>query len=265
MAAGWNGAVAWTLIRWAPEGVERGSRWVGWVFGVDALGGVGVLGFKLLHANALGAETLSRLAGFQFLVGLVLGILEVMGFVLLLSQRLLGHIQECARRDGLTEVLNRRALDEEAPRVLDMCRRQGMPCTLAMIDLDHFKRLNDTLGHAAGDAAVRHTANVLLRELRKADLLGRYGGEEFCVLMPGTPLAQARVVAERLLSAVAGEPLRWEGQDVPITFSLGLAGWEGVGAPSYEELQGRADQCLYRAKALGRNRVEMETAPQPAG
>lgn len=258
MSAAWNLAIAWTLFRHAPSDLLRSFRLVASLFLVDALGSLGILLFKALDPQAAAPQRLNGLAAAQYLQGVVLGTLEVMGFVLLLNHRLLRKVQESARRDGLTGVLNRRALDEEASRLLEVCHRQRIPCALAMIDLDHFKDLNDRFGHAAGDAALRHIANLLQGELRKADLLGRYGGEEFCILMPGTPLELARGVAERLRERATHCGPTWNGQALPLTFSLGLACSEGLGAADYPALQGRADRCLYQAKQRGRDRVEIE-------
>lgn len=258
MAAAWNLAIAWTLFRQGPAGLDRSTRLVASLFLLDALCALGFLLFKLLDPQAHAPARLNALAAAQYLQGLVLGTLEVLGFVLMLSHRLLAKAQEAARRDGLTGILNRRALDEEAARLVEVCHRQRIPCSLAMIDLDHFKDLNDRLGHAAGDAALRHVAELLQGELRKADLLGRYGGEEFCIVMPGTPLEQARGVAERLRERVAQKGPVWESQILPLTCSLGLACSDGMGPGDPAALQARADRCLYRAKALGRNRVESE-------
>lgn len=260
MSAAWNLAIAWTLFRHAPLDLLQSFRLVASLFLVDALGSLGIFLFKLLDPQAAAPQRLNGLAAAQYLQGVVLGTLEVMGFVLLLSHRLLRKAQEAARRDGLTGVLNRRALDEEATRLLEVCRRQEIPCSFAMIDLDHFKDLNDRFGHAAGDAALRHVAGLLEGGLRKADLLGRYGGEEFCIVMPGTPLDQARSVAERLRERVALRPPIWEGRAIPLTFSLGLACSGGLEPVDYSGLQARADRSLYRAKQGGRNRVEAETS-----
>lgn len=246
MAAGWNLAIAWCLFFHAPEGLSRSSRLVAALFLLDALCGGGAILFKFQDSRD--PARLDGLASAHFLVGLMLGTLEVMGFVLLLSHRLLAQVREAARRDGLTGVFNRRALDEEATRLIEVCRRQGIPCSLAMVDLDHFKELNDRFGHAAGDAALRHVADLLQRGLRKVDLLGRYGGEEFCIVMPGTSAEQARGVADRLLDGLALSPLSWEGRDIPLGFSVGLSCSDGGEAGDYPALQARSDRCLYRAR-----------------
>ncbi len=163
------------------------------------------------------------------------------------------QLEELNRVDGLTGLYNRRYLDECLDREFRRSRRSGQPASLLMMDVDHFKRINDTLGHLAGDEVLRATAEVLRKGLRATDLAGRYGGEEFCAILVDAPETAGLRVAERLREQVAGCELRVEGRSLRWTISVGVAGL----AP---ELDGprawvaRADQALYRAKELGRNR-----------
>jgi diguanylate cyclase (GGDEF)-like protein len=148
-----------------------------------------------------------------------------------------------ANRDALTGIANRRAWDTQLALALAFARRTGTPLTIALIDLDHFKRYNDTLGHQAGDALLSEAATAWRAALRPMDLLARYGGEEFGVLLPGLPADQGGTLLERLRSRTP------DGQ----TFSAGVATWNGV--ETADELVGRADGALYEAKRAGRDRL----------
>lgn len=153
--------------------------------------------------------------------------------------------------DGLTGMLNRKALTPRANELNQQSQVSGEPIGLILGDLDHFKRVNDTQGHASGDAVLRDVAYVLRTELRAFDLVYRVGGEEFLVLLPGADLAQAHAVAETLREAVAREPLGGEA----ITMSFGVAASERGQAFDYETVFAAADLALYEAKRGGRDRV----------
>jgi diguanylate cyclase (GGDEF)-like protein len=127
-----------------------------------------------------------------------------------------------------------------------------------MIDVDHFKRINDTLGHQAGDQVLAHLAGLFQGSVRKSDLVARYGGEEFAVLLTGAGLIQGMDLAERIRRAVAGAPCRVAGRDVVVTVSAGVAEARervAFGETALDDLLARADAALYAAKAAGRNRV----------
>lgn len=158
-------------------------------------------------------------------------------------ERLLGEVEGLARSDPLTGLPNRRALDEQMPRELARARRAESPLCLAVIDLDRFKSYNDAHGHLAGDSILRECALAWDGELRGEDLLVRFGGEEFLVLMPACTLEQGAEIAERLRAATPQAQ----------TCSVGLACWDFL--ESSEELLGRADAALYEAKASGRDRL----------
>jgi diguanylate cyclase (GGDEF)-like protein len=154
------------------------------------------------------------------------------------------QLRALARSDALTGLPNRRAWFEELPGALARAARDATPVTVAMLDLDHFKRFNDELGHQAGDRLLKGAASAWTAELRIVDVLARYGGEEFIVLLPSADAKLAADVLSRLRTATpAGQ-----------TFSAGLAVWDG--AESADELIGRADRALYAAKANGRDRTE---------
>ena len=161
-----------------------------------------------------------------------------------------------ANVDGLTGLYVRRYFDLRVSEEIERARRFGTSFALVMLDLDDFKRLNDTQGHLVGDRALREVAQLAQRQLRGVDLAARYGGEELAFLLPRTSLADAHAVAERIRAAIAQHD--FGGQT--ITASLGVAGWTEAGVTDPERLVERADAALYRAKAAGKNRVEIDLA-----
>jgi len=177
------------------------------------------------------------------------------GFDISTHKALETQLRELATRDTLSGLLNRGAFLERSTALFDHCRRHGQPCAVLMIDIDHFKRINDRHGHQVGDAAIRACAEAIGEALRDADLLGRLGGEEFAALLPHATADSAMVVAERIRAAMAQMGLASpEGQPLAFTISIGVAEM----APRHagiEPLLVDADQALYRAKATGRNKV----------
>ena len=166
--------------------------------------------------------------------------------------------------DSLTHAYNRRYF---LARLRDACkraRRYGNRVALLMLDVDHFKRVNDSLGHPVGDAVLEHVAEVVQSRLRDTDVFARYGGEEFCLLAAGADHDAAVMLGERLRAAVEATPYPNEGQKVPITVSVGVASWEPSLGQDVEALVRRADSALYRAKSEGRNRVCAEPPVMPA-
>lgn len=170
------------------------------------------------------------------------------------------QLREAAMRDPLTGLFNRRHFYEVAARELDRARRYHRPLSLAMLDADHFKDKNDRFGHGVGDEILVALAKIASAELRKTDVLARYGGEELVVLFTETELDEAVRVAERLRAAVSDGPLPTSAGPVPLTISGGVVQL-GSGDESLEALIERADRALYRAKALGRDRVEQAGPP----
>lgn len=159
-----------------------------------------------------------------------------------------------AHTDPLTGLPNRARLQDVFDREKRRSRRSQSPLSVVIIDLDHFKAVNDNHGHAAGDEALVHVARVLDTSLRGADLVARLGGEEFCLLLPGNDSRQALAVAEKLRSKLEAAPLLFAGQVIRLTVSGGIAEY-GVDGEYLDELSRVADQKLYRAKADGRNRI----------
>ena len=195
-----------------------------------------------------------------------------MGFAHRLFHRLIANqvayqcrIEDLARKDPLTGVCNRRHFLELGERLLKLGARSKRPSSLLMVDLDHFKTVNDRFGHAAGDAVIRESARLMGREVRQTDLLARIGGEEFVILLPHADLETGLQVGERVREGIASMAIPFEGLDHPLTItaSLGLA-VEDPGADSLASLMSKADQALYQAKAGGRNRVVThESSPVP--
>lgn len=176
----------------------------------------------------------------------------MLALVALLAHRLLIEFAHAARTDALTGLLNRRAIEEEGARAVALCAGTRLPCAVLVLDLDHFKRINDAHGHLAGDEALRHFARLVGPSLRRTDVFGRLGGEEFVAVMPGADAAEARGAAERLRQLVVETPSVVGGTTIPLSVSIGVA-W-GAGE-SFDALVSRADDALYRAKDGGRNRV----------
>ena len=166
--------------------------------------------------------------------------------------------------DELTGLPNRRYLNRRLREELAMARRFKSPLSCLMIDLDHFKAINDTQGHQAGDALLRALAERLQTGKREYDVVGRYGGEEFLILLPQVGAEAALELAERVRTEVAKTALKDDlGRPARVTISLGISTFDGLEHLSEEELIRRADEALYRAKDLGRNRSVVFTPQAP--
>lgn len=167
---------------------------------------------------------------------------------------------EEAERDPLTGLLMRSALDESLPALLERCQERGWPVSVVMMDLDHFKQVNDSAGHQAGDGVLKRAAEIAQTAIRKDDMAIRFGGEEFVMVLAGARRLHARLLAERLRESIANES--WKAlPSRRVTASFGVA--ERAPGESVEQWLDRADQALYRAKERGRNRSE--AAPMPPG
>ncbi len=166
-----------------------------------------------------------------------------------------------AERDELTGLLNRRAIISRCGQAFDDYLRTGMIFSVLMVDLDHFKAINDQLGHLGGDQVLAQVAVCLKDTVRASDAVGRYGGEEFLVFLQNTTSAQGGIVAEKLLNAVRAKNFRFQGRTVPVTVSIGVA-TICVGDRTLEGLIGRADKALYAAKRHGRDRQVAAEGPR---
>lgn len=160
--------------------------------------------------------------------------------------------------DSLTSLRNRRAFDQEFASRFEQSRRYDRPLSLALIDLDHFKAVNDGFGHSAGDGVLRAIAQILDHGTRRSDFIARIGGEEFAVLLPETSLFEALHFAEKIRTTIAGATIRTEGATHQVTVSIGVANVPHSVIKTPQMLFDAADQALYRAKNRGRNRVESE-------
>ncbi len=160
-----------------------------------------------------------------------------------------------ASTDGLTGLANRRAFDEHLKRLLDATDRFGQPLALILGDIDHFKRINDTWGHEAGDDVLRHVASRLAEGVRTVDVIARYGGEEIAILLPQTSVVGAADLADRLRHAVEAQPVKFKGEEIPVTASFGVASYPDA-VPARDGLFRAADRALYQAKRAGRNCVK---------
>jgi diguanylate cyclase (GGDEF)-like protein len=157
--------------------------------------------------------------------------------------------------DGLTGVDNRRALEQQLHQMFEHSYRLHEPISCVMCDIDHFKKVNDTYGHQAGDEVLKQFAHILKGEAREIDRVGRYGGEEFLLLLPGTVLDAAVTFAERLRQRVEEHTFTYEGGTLQRTMSCGVAAWPHPRVSDAEAMLRSADDALYVAKELGRNRV----------
>ncbi len=162
-------------------------------------------------------------------------------------------ILQYATLDALTNLNNRRQFETRLGQEISITKRQNNPLCAMMIDIDFFKKVNDTYGHAAGDEVLRTVASIIKEQLRESDIPARYGGEEFAVLLPFTKIEEAQIVGERLRKAVEAHPVTVDNVEIAVTISMGLAEYNKI--ESGEELFERADKALYEAKKGGRNRV----------
>ena len=165
--------------------------------------------------------------------------------------------------DSLTSLHNRRAFDQEFASRFEQARRYARPLSLAIIDLDYFKSINDQFGHSAGDGVLRAIAQILDHGTRRSDFLARIGGEEFGVLLPETSLFEALHFAEKIRATIAGATIRTDDFPHQVTVSIGVANVPHSSVTTPEQLFNAADQALYRAKARGRNRIESERRKVP--
>jgi diguanylate cyclase (GGDEF)-like protein len=158
--------------------------------------------------------------------------------------------------DGLTHLYNHRHFQDELTKVFETTNRYGRPLSLALIDRDFFKKVNDTYGHAAGDEVLKSVASLFMNSIRSADVAARYGGEEFAVLMPETAGEDAATFAEKVRALVEESPVTFDDKVIKVTVSIGVASAPAARIESPRDLVEKADKALYRAKRNGRNQVQ---------
>lgn len=172
---------------------------------------------------------------------------------------LLKHVQELAITDSVTGLFNRRYFKEVLQQEFSRAQRYGTLFSCFMIDVDQFKQINDNYGHEAGDKVLNDLARLLQIQLRDVDLVARYGGDEFAILLPESPREKARQVAERIREAVCNEVYSFIPKKQPVTLSIGISGMPDPGFQHASQVVSTADFALYRAKNNGKNRVEVAT------
>lgn len=246
-------ALALRLLLNPPEGrVSPGAR----------LSGIVIITIIAIFAartagNVLGGD-FSSVAGSQPHAVMVLGLLFLsmtlnFGFLLMAMDRLRNEVADLALLDDLTGVANRRHLLQRLSEECARSERSGEPFSLLVIDLDGFKTINDTHGHAAGDACLRHFTLMAQSRLRPGDMLARTGGDEFCVVLPSSTLREAAAIARRVLDVCRQDAVNCTGDDIPVAISIGVAQWDrGIGQFP-DRLIAHADHALYAAKKNGKN------------
>jgi len=171
-------------------------------------------------------------------------------------------LNELVRTDALTGLYNHRYFREALHREVERTHRTGVDFCLVLIDLDYFKKVNDEWGHEVGNVALEHTARLIKETIRPMDLPCRYGGEEFAVLLPGTPLLTSVQVAERIRSTIEATMIDISGRELTLTASFGVCAYQRNSILTEEQLVEAADKLLYQAKSKGRNQVCFEAATQ---
>ena len=223
------------------------ARWIGAVTHVD--GGFSYLNFSPLQT-------------FVILVMVFLSMALNFGFLLMAMDRLRNEVAELALLDDLTGVGNRRYLLQRLEEECARSERSGKPFALLVIDLDSFKAINDTHGHAAGDACLQHFTLMAQTRLRPGDMLARTGGDEFCIVLPASSLDEGATIARRILEVCRADAEQCVGSDIPVAVSIGVAQWSREMGGYPDRLIAAADHALYDAKKAGRNGFALY-APAP--
>lgn len=257
-------AAAWEISRQRPDAL--GARWplAAFIFLHAAVFATGVFDAFNGSLSATLSEPMSNWFSIIHIETAVYALGTTVFMVLLCKQRSEGFHIEAARQDPLTGIINRGAFLDCAERMVERHRRDAVPVSLVMFDLDRFKSINDTFGHAVGDEAIRIFTQTTTRVLRPTDLFGRYGGEEFALVLPGATLEVASAVAERIRHNFALAAAIIDDQVVEATISGGIAVANSED-DTIEVLLRRADHQLYRAKDLGRNRICHATPHETPG
>ena len=169
--------------------------------------------------------------------------------------KLFEKIQRQATTDGLTGLVNHKTFYEILEKELWRSRRYGGQISLIMVDIDNLKRINDAYGHRAGDKVIREISKKIKECIRQIDTAARYGGDEFAVILPNTPLADAVIAAERMVDSVSESPITWKKEQIALSISVGVGQYDAESSP--EDITSRSDQALYTAKQAGKNTVRI--------
>jgi diguanylate cyclase len=215
---------------------------------------------RAVYASQVGIEVFDTFAtwpinSYTFMLGAVSQFFISSLFVLMLSYKLNRNLESIATIDSLTGVLNRRGLEDASIKMQDICKRINLSMAVLLIDIDYFKKVNDTYGHLVGDDVLRHIAKTIGGVLRSSDVLGRYGGEEFCAFLPNTTESDALGLAERIRAAIETAAIKLgDNVNLKTTVSIGVADSVRAGY-DFKGLLATADSAMYGAKNGGRNRV----------
>ena len=205
---------------------------------------VGVLNFADKTNDDFSKEDIALIELFSNLVGASIG-----------NIKMFEKIQFQATRDGLTTLVNHKRFYEILERELWRNRRYGGCLSAIMADVDNLKQINDTHGHRAGDKVIREVSRRIIMCIRQIDIAGRYGGDEFSVILPNTKLEDALVVAERMVEAVSSTPITWKGEEIEFSISVGIGQYGPENSP--DDITSRSDKALYKAKKAGKNTVRV--------
>lgn len=258
-------ALAWMLVRHPPTDRPtypyRVTAAIAFTFGACQL----ARGIYFLTLDTASSPSMFATAGSVLLLVVAAAIMPIlsMSAMLMMHDALLADAREAANRDFLTGALSRKGFETLARRYVDRLQMEARPLSLLILDLDYFKRINDTLGHAGGDAVLRAFVQMAQAQLRPTDFLGRIGGEEFALLLPETSLDNAMHLSERLRKAAAAQAVAIGAQVHHYSLSGGVASWQA--GESFDRLSVRADRALYDAKRQGRNRVCAADVTNAAG
>ncbi|QXL85923.1 GGDEF domain-containing protein [Comamonas sp. NLF-1-9] len=257
--------IVWALWRPQRPGQPRGAMLITLALSTEAaillLRGL----WYLTHpAPAQGLTSNGGAQSITFLSAFVVVLLASLGFILMTRDRAEAINHELANNDLLTGIANRRLLQKTLQRDAQHAMRQREAYAVLMVDIDHFKAINDSRGHLAGDAVLRHVAQLLRTRLRSQDMAGRWGGEEFLLLLPATDAEGATRLAQALRALVQDTPCRYEGRLIPAQISIGVCAATLQPGDRAKWLVDAADKALYRAKERGRNSVEQAPLLRPS-
>ena len=245
------------LVQWRSREDRSSARWLlltGFMIGAVTMYSRAAVGL-LLPSAIPGFMVASPFQGITYILGFATILVTSVGFLLLHKERSEEAAQKLALTDPLTGAFNRRTFLEFADKEIARTRREKGALSLVMLDLDLFKEINDRYGHLAGDEVLKGVVKTVLTCLRKEDLLVRYGGEEFCILLPSVASDRATAMAERTREVVEKAKFAHNGRSLQVTVSIGVAGLSNRSNEGVETLVSRADEALYAAKKAGRNRV----------